>query len=68
MDGRKRLPVNADFCIGNWDFPSVYVNDINVAAKSPNLESMWIRLKHVDLEKPALFLDPSVLGMHSTRT
>ena len=34
-------------------FLSVYVDDIKMAGKTKNLESMWKQLmKHVDLEQP----------------
>ena len=43
-------------------FLSVYVDDIKMAGKAKNLESMWKKLmKHVDLEQPT-FLDQVYFG------
>ena len=64
MDGKK-------FQIGNAYslrekkrlFLPVYVDDVKMAGKKQNLDTMWkILVKEVDLEEPTSFLDHENLG------
>ena len=48
-------------------FLSVYVDDIKLAGRNQNLNTMRQKLmKFVDLGEPTSFLDHVVLGMHQT--
>ena len=64
MDERKFQIGNVSlFIVKKWLFLSVYVDDIKLAGKKHNIDSMWkVLKKKVDLGEPTSFLDHVYLG------
>ena len=64
MAGRKFLIGNVSLYIVKKDYSYlVYVDDIKLAGKKQNLDTMWKVLnKEVDLGEPTSFLDHVYLG------